>query len=151
MIPIPTFTNWLQVVAFVSVLIYMAYLRNLGVKEAQQIKLDLKAAATDTKGHLDAAAKIVAEKAEQVHDLVNGQNTEFKRLLTLKTDREIQAHQDIADHAAMKATDKLRDEFAAQIRDLQKIIASQQQTIQAGPTITQTPEQRLSEIRGEPK
>ncbi len=132
-----------------AVLVYMAYLRKIGIQEAQQIKLDLKDAASETKQHLEMAAQTIKIKADEVHDLVNGKNEEFKRLLVEKTERDAELHRDIAEAAAIKATVELRKEFSTRMERLEQVIASQQKTI-AGPII-ESPEERLSEIRGEPK
>ncbi len=147
MIPLPTFTNSLQLIGYVAILVYMAYGQWLTRENAKRVKERLEVTAAETKGHLDAAAKVVADKAEQVHDLVNGQNTEFKRLLTEKTGRDAEIHQQIAETAAAKASLALMEDFTERIKRLEAVIASQQKTIQAGPSITPvTADQKISEV-----
>ncbi len=151
LIPVPTFTNGLQLIGFIAILVYMAYGQWLGRENAKTVKRDVKIAAETTRAHLEEAAGLVSQKADLVHDLVNGQNAEFKRLLSEKTHSDAQIHQQIAESAANKATIELRESFLKRIQSLEEIIASQQKTIQqAGPMIAPiTPEKRLEEIRGQ--
>lgn len=153
MIPIPTFSNWLQVAGFVAVLVYMAYLRKVGSDEARTIKQDVGIAAATTRAHVDASQEAIAKKTDAVHELVNGHNEQFKAMMVEKFESDMNNQARLAESAAAKATLEMRESFEKRIDALEVIIASQQKLIAghaAGPTIAPiTPEKRLEEIRGQ--
>ncbi len=131
----PAVTSWLQLLGLIAVLVYMAY----GQSVARQ------------------NATITQTKVEGVHGMLNSHLDEYKRTISDQSARDLEAHKLAFDASLSKIREEnratallLQTQIDKRIADLEGTIASQKATI-AGPTITQTPEQRLSEIRGEPK
>ncbi len=151
----PAVTSWLQLLGLIAVLIYMAY----GQSAARQ-----NSALTQSK--VDESNR----KTDGLHEMWNSRLDEFKRLFSENTRATMEAQRKEfessitkmhADHEAKVLAD--RTEFDRRIAAMESTIKAQQIHI-AGPSIqpvqivnpdpipvVQTPEQRLSEIRGEPK
>ncbi len=157
MIPLPTFTNSLQLIGYVAILVYMAYGQWLTKEKAKHIKSELATATKITSTKIDDNTA----KTDAVHDLLNSRLDKWKE--EQMQDQELLRNKDLENHKLMLETaiDRLNQEHKAtalaDVTELHKRIASLENMINSmrpamppmGPTIAPlTPEERLSEIRG---
>ncbi len=117
---------------------YLAYLRNVGLKEAKVVKDDVATAAKETTKRIDENNV----KTDNLHGMLNSRLDEFKKMVEEKGQADAAANR--KEFEALLALD--REEFVKRIKALEQIIESQQKTIQSGPTIAPlTPDQRITE------
>ncbi len=142
---IPTFSNGLQLIGFVSVLIYMAYLKKMGSDEARVIKANLDIAAQKTAKKIDENNT----KTDSLHGMLNSRLDEFRSLIEEKSKLDMAANR--REFEALLLSSKV--EFERRIKSLENTIEAQKALIPIPPTISPIPpvdpDKRLNEVRGE--